>query len=182
MEDEHGKIASQMHRSQIPSAVLKGNKVSSDVVWPPPPGKARPSTAHIKYRQLSPLCLDWQRQKVTGAGIYIMLSRCISTHAFVDLLSTSMTPLVVACLHPTLPCLPHRSPSCWLVQIEAHCKYLCTHALILQGPQARQHWLPVSVMPQPEAPLLTGWSSLKFAGKHTHSLLPTPPLWGRYRQ
>lgn len=30
-------------------------------------------------------------------------------------------------------------------------------------------------MPQPEAPLLTGWSSLKFVGKHTHTL---PQLLG----
>lgn len=117
--------------------------------------------------------------------------RCISTHAFMDPLSTSMTPLMVTfCIQPSLASPTGLPVAGWsglrLLQTPMHSHSRSTDTPCSQGPQAWQQC--VSVMPQPEVSLLTGWSSLKFAGKHTHTLSPTlgkiqplaPSSWHRH--
>ena len=90
--------------------------------------KVLPSTAptyrtHIKHKHRQPrpfFC--WQTQEVNSAGMHMELSGFTSTHIFVDLPSTITTSLSARhpCLDPRHSYLPHGSPTCWLVQLDAH--------------------------------------------------------------
>ena len=97
----------------------------------------------------------------------------------------SVPPVPLPRSRPSDP--PHGSPTRWLVHLGAPCKQAalmhlsCRHPTLAHFPRC-QHGPSAHLIPQsgPEAPLVTGWSSLKFAGECTCAPR-AHQLWGRYR-
>lgn len=158
--------------------------------WPPPPDKMLPSTAPtgrapVKYRQPSSPLLGWQRLKVASAGTHITLSGFISTRAFADPSSTSTTllPTQHPCLHPSpipAPQVSHSpvAPAWGSLQTPTHSSH--RHPMFTSAPRHNGTDPLPAWYPRPKAPLLSGWSSLKFVGEHTDAP-HAHPFRGRYR-
>lgn len=81
---------------------------------------------------------------------------------------------------------PHRSPTHWLVQLDApNMQHSYNHPTGISHSQVLLGTSTVSAhlitLPGPPTHWLTGWSSFKFSGEYRF-IPPTHLVWGRYRQ